>query len=527
MTALILWPLITLQIAMGAFDTLYHHELTERLAWRPSQQHELRLHGIRNLLYAVLFLTLGWSEPHGLLAMLVIAVLVAEVVITLMDFVEEDMSRKLPASERINHTLLALNYGAILVLLVPLLLDWAGRAPALVPVSYGAWSIGATLAAIGVALFGLRDLAASARARRLVPAKPGELMAALPERQTVLITGATGFIGRRLVEALAAASHQPIVLARDPAKATRLAPPFRLITSLDQIPSDARIDAVVNLAGEPIADRLWTAARRRRLLASRLRVTRAVVRLIARLDRKPAVLVSGSAVGWYGLWQDESLTEFDGGKACFTHRLCSAWERAARAAERHGVRVVRLRIGLVLGTEGGVLSRLLTPFEFGLGGRIGNGRQWMSWIERDDLVRLIAHVIATPSLTGAVNATAPEPVTNATFTRELAGALRRPALLPVPAALLRRLAGDLADELLIGGQRVLPDKVDASGFAFRHPTLPSALSAMLGVRLVHPARRNPKPRYFGSRIRTRGLSLQSSLAALAARHRLSDDRLLR
>jgi hypothetical protein len=189
--------------------------------------------------------------------------------------------------------------------------------------------------------------------------------------------------------------------------------------------------------------------------------------------------------------------------------------------------VVRLRIGLVLGTEGGVLSRLLTPFEFGLGGRIGNGRQWMSWIERDDLVRLIAHVIATPSLAGAVNATAPEPVTNATFTHELARALRRPAILPVPAALLRRLVGDLAGELLIGGQRVLPDKVGASGFTFRHPTLPSALSAMLGVRLAHPVRRNPKPRHFGSRTRTRGLSLRSGLAVLAARHRLSDDRLLR
>jgi uncharacterized protein (TIGR01777 family) len=530
MTALILWPLITLQILMGAFDTLYHHELTERLAWRPSQQRELRLHGVRDLLYAALFLLLGWTEAHGVLAMLVIAVLAAEIVITLMDFVEEDMSRKLPASERINHTLLALNYGAILVLLAPLLVDWASRPTALVPASYGIWSIVATLAAVGVALFGLRDLAASARARRLIAPKAGDLATALPGRQSVLVTGATGFIGRRLVAALAAAGHQPIALARDPAKAARIAAPLRLVTSLDQIPSDTRIDAIVNLAGEPIADRPWTAARRRRLLASRLRVTRDVVRLIARLERKPAVLVSGSAIGWYGLWQDESLTEFDGGKACFTHRLCAAWERVALTAERHGVRVVRLRIGLVLGTEGGILSRVLTPFEFALGGRIGHGRQWMSWIERDDLVRLIAHAIATPALTGAVNATAPEPVTNAAFTRELARALRRPAVLPVPAALLRRLAGDLADELLIGGQRVLPDKAEASEFVFRHPTLRHALSALLGVRSASAGRwagHDPKPRYFGGRPRGRGLSLRSSLAALAARHRLSDDRLLR
>jgi hypothetical protein len=318
------------------------------------------------------------------------------------------------------------------------------------------------------------------------------------------------------------------VLASDPAKAARLAPAFRLVTRLDQIPSDTRIDAIVNLAGEPTADRLWTAARRRRLLGSRLRVTRDVVRLIARLAHKPAVLVSGSAVGWYGLWQDEALTEFDGGKACFTHRLCDAWERSAKAAERHGVRVVRLRIGLVLGVDGGMLSRLLTPFEFGLGGRIGHGRQWMSWIARDDLVRLIAHVIATPSLTGAVNATAPEPVTNATFTKGLARALHRPAILPVPAGLLRRLAGDLADELLIGGQRVLPDKAEASGFAFLHPTLGSAFAAVLGTPLLHPAAgRHARRRYFGGRPRARSLSLRSSLAVLAARHRLSDDRLLR
>ena len=528
MTALMIWPLIALQILMGAFDTLYHHELTERLAWRPSQARELRLHGVRNLVYAGLFLTLGWLEPYGIWAGLVIAALACEVVITLMDFVEEDLSRKLPASERINHTLLALNYGAILVLLVPLLTGWAASPAALVPVSYGIWSAGATAAAAGVALFGLRDLLASARARRLVPAKAAELMAALPAGQTVLITGATGFIGRRLVEALAAAGHQPIVLVRDPHKAAQLAPPFRLVTSLGQIPNDTRIDAIVNLAGEPIADRLWTATRRRRLLASRLRVSRAVVRLIARLERRPAVLVSGSAIGWYGLWRDEPLTEFDGGKACFTHRLCDAWERTVKSAERHGVRVVRLRIGLVLGTEGGLLGRLLTPFEFALGGRIGDGAQWMSWIARDDLVRLIAHVIATPSLAGPVNATAPAPVTNRDFTRELARALHRPAILPVPATLLRRLAGDLAEELLIGGQRVLPDKAQASGFVFRHPTLRHALSSILGTRsrAGHRARAHGT-RYFGGRSGGRGLSLRSGMAALAARHRLSDDRLLR
>src|ERR1700754_1342485 len=137
----LLWTLIIFQIAMGAFDMLYHHELTERLAWRPSQRHELRLHGIRNLVYAVLFVLLGWSEPHGLLAVLLVVVLVAEIVITLMDFVEEDLTRKLPASERINHTLLALNYGAILVLLLPVLIAWAGRPTGIIFVSYGFWSL--------------------------------------------------------------------------------------------------------------------------------------------------------------------------------------------------------------------------------------------------------------------------------------------------------------------------------------------------------------------------------------------------
>jgi uncharacterized protein len=478
MTSL-LWTLIAIQIAMGMFDTFYHHELTERLAWRPSQRRELQLHSVRNMLYAMLFLVLGWLEVHGIFAMIVIAVLAAEIVITLMDFVEEDLSRKLPPSERINHTLLAINYGAILVLLLPVLFEWATQPTGIEPAYAGWLSFAATASAIGVGLFGIRDFAASRRLARMTGAPAKRLVEKLQPRQMVLVTGATGFVGSRLVAALIEAGHQVIALVRNPAKTDALPLPVTIITSLDQLTADTRIDAIVNLAGEPIGNGLWTAVKRQEILKSRIDVTGDIVSLIARLECKPAVLVSGSAVGWYGLWQDQVLTESAKSHACFSHELCETWENAARPAAEHGVRVVCLRIGLVLGTEGGMVARMLTPFEFGLGGPIGSGRQWMSWIERDDLVRLIAHVIATPDLSGPINATAPIPVTNSTFTEELARKLHRPALFRIPGALLRRLGGDFANELLLGGQRVLPNKALSNGFVFRHETLRSAFEAIL------------------------------------------------
>ena len=479
MTTLI-WTLIAIQIAMAAFDTIYHHELTERLAWRPSQRHELALHAARSFVYGVLFLVLGFLEVHGVYAIAVMAALAVEVVITLADFIEEDMSRKLPASERVNHTLLAINYGAILVLAVPVLVAWAGEPAAIKLAPHGLWSALMVFASFGALAFGARDLLSSRRADALVT-PPEDLVAALPSRQTVLITGATGFIGRRLVQALNTGGHDVIVLARNPDKAATLLPPFRLITGLSHLPDETRIDAIVNLAGEPIANGLWTVGKRHRILASRLRMTGNVVRLIRRLRHKPAVLVNASAIGWYGEREDERLTEAASGRPSFGNSVCSDWERAAVQAERFGVRVVRLRIGLVLGIEDGMLAQLLPPFEYGLGGPIGSGRQWMSWIERDDVVRLIAHVIARPELSGPVNATAPEPVRNATFTQELGRALHRPAFLRIPAAPLRLLAGAFADELLLGGRRVIPEKALASGFIFRHETLRSALSAMLGA----------------------------------------------
>jgi uncharacterized protein (TIGR01777 family) len=372
-----------------------------------------------------------------------------------------------------------LNYGAILILLLPVLIEWAARPTAINTVYYGVWSILAAVAALGAGVGGVRDFAASRRFARLGSAPVSGLVKDLPGRQTVLVTGATGFIGSRLVSGLTDAGHQVIALVRNPTKAEALRPPITLITSLDQLPADARIDAVVNLAGEPIGNGLWTEAKRREIIDSRIGITDDVVRLMTRLERRPAVLVNGSAIGWYGLWQDQPLTESAKSHACFSHELCDAWEKAAGRAAEYGVRVVCLRIGLVVGTDGGLLTRMLMPFEYGLGGPMGSGKQWMSWIERDDLIRLIAHAIARSDLSGPINATAPIPVTNRKFTEELGRRLQRPAIFRVPAALLHHLAGDFADELLLGGQRVIPNKALSSGFVFRHETLRSAFEAIL------------------------------------------------
>lgn len=478
----ILWIAVGLQMAMGGLDTLYHHELTQRLAWRPGQASELRLHGVRNLAYAVMFAALGWCEVHGPWAWLLIALMGGEFLITLWDFVEEDRSRKLPASERVLHTLLTLNYGVILALVAPVLLGWADLPASVMPTYHGIWSWFCTIAAVGVIVSGLRDLAAAARLRRVVEAPAAPLAAALGARKAILVTGGTGFVGRRLVSALVGAGHEVTVLTRDRASAAVLPAPIRIVTDLRQITSEARIDAIVNLAGEPIADTPWTGAKRRRILRSRLRATRAVLALIERLYRRPEVLVSGSAVGWYGLRGDDMLDEGGNAAACFSHEICRRWEDAAGRAEGFGVRTVLLRTGLVLAVEGGVLSRMLTPFEFGLGGPFGDGAQWMSWIHRDDLVRLIIHAIADQGLSGAVNATAPEPVSSRAFADALGRALGRPAALAMPAAPLRLALGDFAEELLLSGQRVVPRAALARGFRFNHPAIGDALAGIVGAK---------------------------------------------
>ncbi len=488
----LLWTLISIQIFMGAFDTLVHHEGSERLAWRPSQKTELRLHGVRNFFYAVIFVCFGWLEPHGAFTVTLAAILLAEVLITLWDFVEEDMTRKLPWTERINHTLLALNYGAILALAAPVLWQWSVLPTALVPVSYGWWSVLATVSAIGVGLFSARDLMAAARSDRLDRGDPADLVAALPPRQSILITGGTGFIGRRLVQALVAAGHFVTVLTRDPRNADGLAHPVRVITGLNQVHDADRFDAIVNLAGDPIANGLWTARKRARIIGSRVEMTEAVHALIRRLEHKPGCLINGSAIGWYGLRGDETLSEDAASAPAFVHEVCDTWEQAANSIAEEGVRVVVLRIGLVLGVDGGMLANLLTPFEFGGGGVLGTGRQWMSWIEHDDLIRVIARAIGDDSLRGTVNATAPEPVRNADFTRALARALYRPAVLRFPAWLLSRVLGDMGRETMLAGQRVIPSRLLAAGFMFRHPSLEPMLRSVTGAKVGIPLKAERK-----------------------------------
>jgi len=487
MTIELLSTLIVLQLAMGAFDTLYHHELTERLAWRANAATEFRLHAARNWLYALLFLLAAWSEPHGWPALAILVVLAIELLITLWDFVEEDLSRRLPASERVTHTLLAVNYGAILAFIGPMLWSWSALPPALHPASHGYLSLLLTAAALAVLAFGTRDWLAARRAPRLRPPPAAPLVAALGrEPRTVLVTGATGFIGTRLVEALASAGYEVVALVRDRDRATALRAPITLVTSLDQIPASKRLDAIVSLAGSPVADGPWTRRIRHRILRSRLKTTRGIERLVDRLEHKPAVLVAASAIGFYGEGGDDQLTEADRptGAAAkgFAHRTCAAIEAAASRVASRGVRVVALRIGLVLDHSGGFLARMLPAFDLGLGGRIGDGRQWMSWIARDDLVRLIAHAIAHRDIEGALNATAPAPVRNRAFTAALGRALGRPAVLLVPALPMRLVLGDMGREIVLASQRVLPAKALGTGFAFCHPTLESALAAAVGRR---------------------------------------------
>jgi len=292
-----------------------------------------------------------------------------------------------------------------------------------------------------------------------------------------LISGGTGLIGSALCCRLLADQHHIVILSRRP---ERVIAPMLGVKALNDIPADMSFDAVINLAGEAIADKRWSEAQKKELLNSRLQVTHEIVNYLQGLTQKPRLLISGSAVGYYGTGIDgHEVDESARGDASFSSQLCQQWEAEALKAHGLGIRCCLLRTGIVLAKNGGALSKMLPAFKVGLGGRLGGGQQWMPWIHLDDLLGIILHCIADDQLSGAINGVSPQPVTNEVFTKALAKTLHRPRLLPLPACLLTLLMGQMAEELLLSGKKVMPVKALTSGYAFQYKCLDDALVSIL------------------------------------------------
>ena len=298
----------------------------------------------------------------------------------------------------------------------------------------------------------------------------------------VFITGATGFIGRAVTKHLLDTGHRVTALVRDQPKARTL-----LGTDLELVPAGnpvalqetvATVDAIINLAGTPIIGPRWTTQRKRMIVDSRVALTRTIVAAITGSARRPSVLISASAVGYYGDCGDAIVEDNAPAGNDFLATLCRDWETAALEANTSGVRVFIPRIGIVLGREGGALAKMITPFRFGLGGPIGSGRQYMPWIHLQDLVALIIRALEDPRCEGPLIAAAPNPVTNGAFTKAIGRALHRPTFARVPAFALRLLLGEAATPFLTG-QRARPRRLEELGFVWRYPTIDAAIANIL------------------------------------------------
>lgn len=311
-------------------------------------------------------------------------------------------------------------------------------------------------------------------------------------RLRVLVTGSRGMIGNPLCWMLVCGGHEVIRLAHGQGARRRLLDGTELRWwDPDGGRLDAEdladLDAVIHLAGESVATGRWSAAKKERILASRVKATELLCRTLARLPRPPATLLSASATGWYGDRGEQELNEADAAGAGFLPDVCRAWEAAVQPARDAGIRTALLRIGVVLGLTGGALAKQITPFSFGAGARLGHGRQYVSWISLDDAIGAMHHVLMHPELSGPINVTAPHPVTNREYTAVLARVLRRPAWGVVPEWLAKLLFGDMAHELLLASTRVLPGRLIQSGFHFEYATLEPALRHLLGRARAEPA----------------------------------------
>ncbi|MFN3678516.1 TIGR01777 family oxidoreductase [Thermosynechococcus sp.] len=310
----------------------------------------------------------------------------------------------------------------------------------------------------------------------------------------VVVTGATGFVGQQVVKALSDRGDQVVALVRSPAKATKQFAGLAHVEAVGYTPKAPGdwfaalegADAVINLAGEPLANGRWTAQRKQEIYESRVVGTRQLVQAIAQCQQRPQVMVSTSAIGYYGTSETETFVETHAAGTDFLAKVCTDWEAAAQGVTDLGVRLVILRFGIVLG-EQGALAKLLLPFQLYLGGPLGSGQQWFSWIHQQDLVRLILAAVDQAAMQGVYNATAPEPLTMADFCRVLGEVMQRPSWLPVPAPVLQLLLGEGAD-VVLKGQRVLPERTLATGFQFDYPNAKAALTNLLKPRYTDGSR---------------------------------------
>ncbi len=472
----LVWHLLIVQGLLGAFDTLYHHELTVALPHQKSAQMELSIHAIRSVLYAFVFAGIAWFAWHGVWAWVLAMVIAVEIGLTLWDFCVEDRSRLLPASERITHTILAINGGAVFALLAYVTQDWWAQPSALL-VNTPSWEAGVlSVFAAGVLVSGIRDACAAKALAAPVPSSFSLDFGEAP--QCILITGGTGFIGQSLCRRLIEQGHHVIVLARNPVKATYLlGGNLRVISSLSQLDGRTPVNVVVNLAGESIAGGRWHAARKQKLLASRLHTTQAVFDWVQQAMHRPEVWINASAIGYYGTETPTPCHENSPAGKDFASLLCQEWEACATQAESLGIRTVILRFGVVWEKTGGALPKMLLPFYVGMGGRIGSGAQMMSWIHLDDLLRIIAFTRKNTACHGVYNATAPQPLSQADFAQLAGQVLHRPSLVPTPAWVFKVLFGEMAT-LFVDGQTVIPARLEATGFRFQYPAARAALRAI-------------------------------------------------
>ena len=300
----------------------------------------------------------------------------------------------------------------------------------------------------------------------------------------ILITGSTGLVGTALTQHLQRAGHTVCRLIRPGTSSQTIGNSQAFDVNWNPTTGElggaaVGADAVVNLAGASIADGRWTAQRKQLLRSSRVDTTRALVQALAKMSARPRVLVSGSATGIYGNRGDETLTEASQPGTDFLSEIAKEWESEALKAEALGIRLVRARFGVILAKHGGALPQMLRPFQFGIGGKIGTGKQWLSWITLDDTVAILRSALENATITGPLNVVSPQPVTNAQFTKSLAATLRRPAIFPVPAFALRLALGEMADALLLASQRAVPAQLQKLNYQFLHPDLANALCAVL------------------------------------------------